>query len=612
MTTLTALTRPRLLFAAGPIRRGLLTGFLATLIVGAMILIGASGSVALSHADRVMPGVTVAGIPIGGLARADAIARLESQLPTLAGGSLTLRVDGSLVEVPYDRLGVAYDLDATVDAAFGVARSGNPLADGVARLRAVARPTAVSGVALTHDPAAMEALVGDIAERFDREAADATVKLTRPASFRVTPAVDGLAVDRSALSQAIAAALADAPRSGVSLDVSVTRTAPSISTAQAMYAAASAFRMSSSPLKLTGGGESRLLRRSALAGAITFGATDDAAWGASVDRKAVRKLLRPVATEVARAPRDASFIYGPDGIVGVIAGQSGRELNLKASEANVVAALEQRAAGSSKLRAALAIGVAQPMLTTKEARKVAPVMRPISSWTTFYDPGEGNFWGANISIPAQDLDGMVVAPGEWFDFWEDIGPVTVERGYGYGGVIIGGRSVANGALGGGICSTSTTLFNAAMRAGLEIGQRVNHSYYIERYPVGLDATVLKTDTYTTSMQFRNDTDDPIVIRSYTGYGFVRFDIWGVPNGRTVTLSTAVKSNYRTASTVTVVNPDLRPGTSVQVEWPHDGFDTSVTRWVRDAEGNLIHEDIWFSHYNMVNGVIEVGPKPSSN
>ena len=155
-------------------------------------------------------------------------------------------------------------------------------------------------------------------------------------------------------------------------------------------------------------------------------------------------------------------------------------------------------------------------------------MRPLASWTTWYVPGEGNFWNANIHIPAWDLDGKVIAPGEWFEFWQGIGPVTLERGYGYGGAIIGGRSVPNGALAGGICSTSTTLFNAAMRAGLEIGKRTNHSYYIDRYPMGLDATVLKTDTWETDMTFRNDTENPIVIRSYTGNGWVRFDIWASP------------------------------------------------------------------------------------
>lgn len=235
----------------------------------------------------------------------------------------------------------------------------------------------------------------------------------------------------------------------------------------------------------------------------------------------------------------------------------------------------------------------------------------MSSWTTYYVPGEGNFWGANISIPARDIDRKVLAPGEWFDFWNAIGPVTTARGYGQGGAIIGGRSVADGAIAGGICSTSTTIFNAALRAGLEIGQRTNHYYYINRYPMGLDATVFQTDSYTLTMSFRNDTRSPIIIRSYTGAGFVRFDLWGVPDGRTVALTRPIVTNRRAAKETTVVSSDLKAGQARRVEYPHDGFDASVTRYVRDAAGTLIHQDLFNSAYRPVAGITEVGPRPAT-
>jgi len=129
---------------------------------------------------------------------------------------------------------------------------------------------------------------------------------------------------------------------------------------------------------------------------------------------------------------------------------------------------------------------------------------------------------------------------------------------------------------------------------------------------GLDATVLKTDTYETDMTFRNDMDTPVVIRSYTGSTFVRFDIWGVPDGRTVRLSAPKTSNHGTARETTVFNPNLAPGTSLRVEYMHNGFDAVVSRWVRDRDGDLIHEDTWFSRYRTVNGITEVGPKRSSD
>jgi vancomycin resistance protein YoaR len=579
-----------------------------------MLLVGASVGLGVSHANRVMPGVSVAGVSLGGLDRTSAIAQLESQLPSLTDGSLVLSVDGETLDVPLADTGRSYDLDATIDAAMAVARSGNPLSDGFGRLQVLAHATPLSGAIVVQDPAAIDRLVSSVIARFDRSPVDAAVTYDARRGFKATPATDGRSVDSVALRQAPQLGGTTPFGSDAVLEVAVLREAPAVSTLDAKAAARAATSISARQLRLTGTREVLALDKKSLAGAITFGPTDDGHWGVKVDSGALRDLLKPIAKQVATDPRNASFVFGASGgVVGFIAGEPGRQLKLNPSVASVRAALEQRAAGVVTKSAALSVGVQQPALSTKEAQAVAPRMRQISSWTTYYVPSDGNFWGANINIPAQDLDGMVIAPGEWFDFWKDIGPVTVARGYGYGGVIIGGRSVANGALAGGICSTSTTLFNAAMRAGLEIGQKVNHSYYIERYPVGLDATVLKTDTYTTSMQFRNDTDNPIMIRSYTGSGFVRFDIWGIPNGRTVTLSTPVKRNYGIAVWNTpVVNPNLAPGTSIIREYPHNGFDTSVTRWVRDADGNVIHEDTWYSHYNTVNGVTEVGPRRTSN
>lgn len=609
MTTLTAFPRPRVLLRPGPMRRGLLFGFLLTLILGLLAITGASAGMGISHTNRVMPGVSVAGIQIGGLNREDAMARLEAGLPSLSDGTLTLQVDEVTRTFPVADLDRAYDLDATVDAAMAVTRSGNPLADGVARLRTLTHPTAVASAGVVLDAAAIDRVVSEVVTAYDRPAVDAEVSWRKKNGFVAAPAVEGITVDAEALRRAISAALADS-RGDVALEVPVAHQEPSVGTRDALAAAIAANWISADPLSLTGGGQKLKIPAGKIVRLLTFGALADGGWGASIDEKALAKLLRPVAAAVAVAPRNATFAFAGGGAVGFFPGDDGRKLKTKATVANVVAALGQRAAGSQKPSAALALGVVHPEVSNEEAKAAAPRMEMLGTWTTYYVPGEGNFWGANINIPAQDINGRVIAPGEWFEFWQGIGPVTVEHGYGYGGAIIGGRSVANGALAGGICSTSTTLFNAAMRAGLEIGQRTNHSYYIERYPMGLDATVFKTDSYETDMTFRNDMANPIVIRSYTGNGFVRFDIWGVPDGRTVSLSAPVTSNHGTAIETTVVNPNLAPGTSKRVEYMHNGFDSVVTRWVRDANGNLLHENTWYSHYRTVNGITEVGPKRS--
>lgn len=608
MTTPSVATRLRFVPAAMRTRRGFAFGFLATLLVGVLVLIGASVGVALSHADQIMPGVSVDGVNVGGMDRSAAAARLEAQLPSLSAGTLSVDVDGRVSTVPLGELRRHYDLDATLDAAFGVARSGNPLQDAIVRLRTLTGPTATGSAVIVQDHAAIEELVASITRGFDRDARDATVRRAGP-TFVAVPAVTGLTIDADALRNALDQVLAKPGT--VAFDALVTRQDPEVSSDQASAAAEDASLVSAQPLALRGAGRKLILSRDQLADLVQFQATAGGL-GISLDEAAIRNLLKPIARQLTSPPRNASFAWGANGVVGFYPGESGRKLKLKVTVANVVAALDRRAGGRFAPNAALAIGVVQPAVTNEDARKVAPEMRRLGTWTTYFVPSDGNFWGANITIPARDIDGKVIGPGEWFEFWQGIGPVTLAHGYGYGGAIIGGRSVANGALAGGICSTSTTLFNAAMRAGLQIGQRTNHSYYIDRYPVGLDATVLKTDSYETDMTFRNDTANPIVIRSYWGSGFVRFDIWGVPDGRTVTLSKPTTSNYGTAVWTTAFNPSLPAGTSKIVEYPHNGFDAVVTRWVRDAKGNIIHQDTWYSHYHTVNGVTEYGPKRASN
>ena len=202
-------------------------------------------------------------------------------------------------------------------------------------------------------------------------------------------------------------------------------------------------------------------------------------------------------------------------------------------------------------------------------------MRKISTWTTYFQVYERNNFGANIWIPALTIDGYVVGPREKFDFWDAVGPVSRAKGYGLGGAIINGRTEPQGALAGGICSCSTTLFNAALRAGYDMGARRNHYYYIDRYPIGLDATVFKSGSGSTqTVSWTNDTDYPVLIRGYKirsgSRGYVRFDLYSVPTGRKVSIGAPVIRNIRRASDTVQYTSSLAPGSSKRIEFPVDG------------------------------------------
>jgi vancomycin resistance protein YoaR len=612
---MTTLTMPRRLMrpvATRPARRWLGIGFAAGLVVGLLLLVGASLAIGLSNAGRVMPGVRVAGVDVGGLDRAAAEARLAAQLPSLSTGTATLVVDEIEHVVGYGELGRRYELERMVEAALGIARDGDAFSDGVHRLRTLVHATAMPAIVHAYDPDALAPVARALAEQVEIAPVDATV-VRDGARFNVTPSTDGRALAPEAVGAALAAPLASADPADVRIRLEPTVISPEVTSAEAWRASLVAERTAVGlRLKIPAAAEGAELESIALtpetiAAWLGFGPTGEGEYGVTIDEAAVRASVAALVETIDREAVDASYSFTGAGLGGVIAGQEGRQLRVEESSDALLATLEGRVSGTVAGSVLLDVTVQEPALTTAEAEEALSQMQMVSSWTTYYVSGVSNGFGANISIPAFDIDGTVVAPGEWFSFWGALGPITRERGYTDGGVILNGRSQQTGALAGGICSTSTTLFNAAMRMGLEIGDRAAHYYYIDRYPVGLDATVSIIDGYVQDMTFRNDTEYPVVIRGYGSPGQVTFQLWSVPNGRTVALSAPYTTNHRGAIDTTEVDPSMAPGTSRRVESPHAGFQATVSRTVRDANGNVIHQNTWFSDYRPVNGVVLVGP-----
>ena len=93
----------------------------------------------------------------------------------------------------------------------------------------------------------------------------------------------------------------------------------------------------------------------------------------------------------------------------------------------------------------------------------------------------------NVQLAAQRLDGLVIPAGASFSFNRTVGPRTPARGYLAAPSYLGGESPAT--IGGGICLLSSALYQAALKAGFQIEQRVPHMRTIHSVPPGLDATV---------------------------------------------------------------------------------------------------------------------------
>jgi len=111
---------------------------------------------------------------------------------------------------------------------------------------------------------------------------------------------------------------------------------------------------------------------------------------------------------------------------------------------------------------------------------------------------------------------------------------------------------------------------------------------------------------TQNMRFRNDTPHALYIRGLSGPGWVRFEIYSVPNGRTVSFSSPSVTNVRKATDQTVQTASLKKGTSKRVEYPSNGMNVVVLRTVRNANGAIVHSDRFVSSYIRVNGLKLLG------
>ncbi len=596
--------------------------FAVAFVLGVALVVGAGGGALYAYGQqftgRILPGVHVGDTDLSGLSPEATVATLEAAYGSLATGQVLLAGPDGDLTIGYAELGRRPDTTAMVEAALAAGRRGEPVADLIG-----APQTAIRGVTLepsvTHDPARLTEAVDAVAKAINRTPVNATVAVEDDGTYTTTPSVEGRVVDRAALTAAIVAAISTlgAP-AALRLEVPLTTGAPTIETAEVEAATAAADRMATD-LVLTRGEEAWTIPAASIRKLISFAPTSDGGVVPVLDETGIDPLLKPVAKTVNQSAKSAGLKVSGDKIVAVGSSREGRKLDTAATRAVVVDALAARQDGTEVPVLEPVVATTQPGLTTAEAKAAAPKMKVVGQHTTWFQIYVNNGFGANIWIPAKLINGYVVEPGETFDFWKAVGDVTRAQGFKQGGAIINGKTEPQGALAGGICSCSTTLFNAALKAGMKMGARRNHYYYIDRYPTGLDATVFKSDGGSTqTMSFTNDTKHPVLIRGINtrsgSKGYVTFKLYSVPTGRRVVISKPTIKNRTTATDTRQLTSSLPRGTTKRVEYPVNGMDVWRTVTVYEG-GNVLRKKTYYSHYATITGILQVGtagpaPKPA--
>ncbi|MDQ3657363.1 MAG: VanW family protein, partial [Chloroflexota bacterium] len=233
--------------------------------------------------------------------------------------------------------------------------------------------------------------------------------------------------------------------------------------------------------------------------------------------------------------------------------------------------------------------------------------------------GDSNYAGGswardeNIRVGTGLLNGTLVRPGAEFSFNEAIGPIGETPGFVEASVVIAER-VGTGT-GGGICQVSTTVFRAAILAGMPITEWHPHTYRLQGYEAdgwgpGFDASILQSGTnteYWGDIKFENWTDGWLLVEAWTVYPHVIVNIYGTDIGNTVEIADQWQSGPITDNEdVEVPTSELPAGVVRQIEWPQAGLEVGFTRVITDKDGNEVANREFYTNFKGRGNVYEVG------
>lgn len=325
-----------------------------------------------------------------------------------------------------------------------------------------------------------------------------------------------------------------------------------------------------------------------------------------LESTALAQFLDPLAAALQRAPKDAKFDFDPTTgtLYAIEASRMGRSLDVGASIARIN---EQLQTGQHHIP--LVVQEIEPNYPDTVTAEELGIVEQIAVGESYF-AGSSTARSNNIKIGAAKFDGIMIGPGETFSFNEHLGDVTPEEGYDESYVIVGDRTIPG--VGGGICQVATTAFRAGFFAGFEIVERWPHAYRVGYYELGgygpgFDATIYSP---LVDLRYVNDTAHHMLIETEidTARSRLRFIVYGTSDGRQVEqIGPKWGAPKPPGPPIYEYDPEMPEGTVEKLEGAHDGLDAVLERVVRDAEGNVIHEDRFVSNFVPWSARFRFGP-----
>lgn len=268
-------------------------------------------------------------------------------------------------------------------------------------------------------------------------------------------------------------------------------------------------------------------------------------------------------------PVEGSVYLGDDGYPYVEGGTDGLTLDVDATLDSLKEQLATLTAGDQVIEAV--VDRESPVLTAEMLEGMHSVL---GTATTDYSASTAAR-ATNVENGTAKINGTLLMPGETFSVTSAVVPFTAENGYELAPSYEAGQVVDS--YGGGICQVSTTLYNAVLKAELQVDQRSNHTMIVTYVDPSKDAAIAEG---VMDLVFTNNLENPIYIVGSAYYGTLTFTIFGVetrPANRTIEFVSETLSQTDPSTNVTLVAKTDQPvGYFVQTGTAHQGL--SAVLW----------------------------------
>jgi vancomycin resistance protein YoaR len=525
-----------------------------TLIIAAAAigLLGLVYGVDVVRSARNVPrGVTVEGVPVGGMSRTTAEQRLREQFERRLRRPITVQAGDVSATLDPRRAGLTLDWPATLDQA------GKQPLNPWTRLASLWRTREV-GVVTAEDRATLTNAVQGLRTQTDREPVEGTIRFEGARPIPVEPRT-GQHLDVPATTDLILARWIGGATVRAPVTTQPVRTTPDGIRAALHDVVEPAV---AAPVRVTGDGHDAVLAPEVIAAALRFAPDSRGGLTTTIDNPTVIAALNPQLESTQRPAKNAEILIQGAAPV-VLPSVEGRGIDWAASLLPLLDVLHH--SGAQRSLAASYVTL-PPTLSTEQANALG-ITTQVATFTT---NGFATDSGQNIRRVAEQVNGAIVRPKDTFSLNGYTGPRTAATGYVDAGIIDHGRP--SRGIGGGISQFATTLYNATYFAGMTDIEHKEHSYYISRYPAAREATVFEGAI---DVKFRNDSPTGILIQTAWTPSSITVTLWGTKHVDVESI-TGPRTDYTDPQTETIHGQpcSATPGAR--------GFTTTDTRIIRDA------------------------------